>query len=114
MSLLVRRLLTLTEMIALVLGTGAAPIPAMPMPPMDMAKTGHCPLCPDPTGAPVKGLPCAAFVCVGAVAAVLPTPQANSADLFVTSAAYSASPDLRLTGRNLRPDPLPPRPSVQN
>ena len=108
----VGHLLTVLAVLALVLGVSVPPASAAPMP--EMTKAGHCGACPDESPmTPMKAMPCTGFACLGAAAVALPAPQSFQAEPFVVIAAYSIAPAPSLIGRTLRPEPLPPRQSVQ-
>jgi hypothetical protein len=84
-----------------------------------MMQTSHCTDCQDNAPMPdraaghhAKALPCSLSMCVGAVAAVLPTPDGVNQPLW-RPAVYAPGPLAGPSGRRLTPDPLPPRPTVQ-
>lgn len=111
-------LMSWLSVIALIL-TVAMPQRVMAAPMMAMMQTSHCTDCGDEapmpgkaTGHQAKALPCSPSMCVGVVAAVLPVPTVIKQPIWRPT-VYAPSRPAGPSGRQLAPDPLPPRPSVQ-
>ena len=111
-------LMSWLSVIALVLAV-AMPQRVMAAPMTAMMQTSHCTDCPG--GAPVPGkaidhhpkaVTCSPSMCVGAVAAVLPSPGAVNRPVWHPT-SYTPGPLVSSAGRPLAPDPLPPRSSAE-